>query len=458
MLLQPRPIHYADGGYRLLSASDARELVQTAIRRHGLACHHMALGEYCDLGFHADCFIGDEWERKFGVGNLMHFGKGSTPAQSSLSGLYETVERASSYWDATAPSLRGSFSELTRRGLPVSDPLDFALPKPEHVTRSDMYLATITSTYDPDSSLDWVKVWSVADATETYLPVCMVHSIRHDDRTNNIYHNRPNGLSSGTCLEEAILGGLLELVERDACCLLAVHPLPVPRVDLDSIDLPGVRVFLELAAQAEITVTIKDCTTDIGIPAFCTFLHDPAPDAPRACSGAGCHFSREIALTRSIAEACLERAVNRWQLPRLKHARIETLPPQTRWEAAQYFGKVLGNGGWQTDYVHTSVSTRSFEDVPSTRFDDLRDAVEALLRVLDERGIERVYIADLTKYGIPTVRAFVPDLEFAPKALYEYRESDRGEDRRLRRAPLRMGYREGDDFTFLAGMGNDHLL
>jgi len=251
------------------------------LSRHGIACEHIPLGEYCDLGFQADCFAGNKHERDCGVGNHLHFGKGFTPLQSVVSGMYETVERASSHIDALTIGVRGSYRDLRRDGYTVIDPAGFALPDSTLVGRDDLYLSTVRSAYDTDRPLVWVEAWSVLDQSYVYVPICFVHSIPHDDLENNICHNRPNGLSSGTCIEEAVLGGLFELIERDACCVFAVLSLPVPTVEHDSIDIEGVRTFLDSAAAAGVDVNIKNCTTALGVSAFCTFLHDSSTNAPQ---------------------------------------------------------------------------------------------------------------------------------------------------------------------------------
>ncbi len=458
MELKSRPVTYAEGGYRLHSADEALKEIDESLEQYGIVCKHIPLAPYCDLGFQADCFVGEISERERGVGNHMHFGKGSTPLQSLLSGKYETVERISSCRSAKTQFVRGTHKTLLNSGLRAVDPVTFALPGLSEVGRTDSYLSTVRSAYSANASLDWVEVWSVRDSCYVYLPTCFVNSIHHNDLVNNICHNRPNGLSSGTCLEEAVLGGLLELIERDACCLFAIHSLPVPNVDPESIAIPSVQAFLRNAAIHGVEVTIKNCTTSLGIPAFCTFLHDPSPDAPRASSGAGAHISKEIALIRSVAEACLERAANLWQLPSHRSMRPELIPEKLRWEATQYTAKALGSGGWRSDYVHQHKKVQDFADLPTGSCDDLKEAIEKVLGVLTESGIGAAYVADLTQYDIPTVRVVVPDLEFAPNAWYRVQDPEREQARRLWQEPLRMGYVEGEDFQYLQGLGNDHLL
>jgi len=161
---------------------------------------------------------------------------------------------------------------------------------------------------------------------------------------------------------------------------------------------------------------------------------------------------------RSVAEACLERAVNVWQLPNLKSRRTGDVSGKIRWEAEQYWGKILGTGGWCSDYARRYKRTQHFDELHTSRFDDLRDAIHAVLSILDAHGVDRSFIADLTRYDIPTVRVVAPDLEFAPKALYRIADAENERARRIWKEPLEMGYVEGADFTFLRGLGNDHLL
>jgi len=458
MRLESRKIAYTENGYRTATAVEAQQLIQWAVRCHSVSWQHVPLSDYCDLGFYADCLIGDDVGREYGMGIHLHFGKGTTALQSQLSGAFEAFERTSSRFGADTPSRHGSYSELVDSRCRVVDPHSMLLPRPDDVGRSDFYMSTVTTSYDPETELDWVEAWSIHDQEMVLLPVCFVCSIRHADPVNNIACNRPNGLSSGSCLEEAVLGGLFELVERDACCLYAIHSLPMPNVAPSSIDIESVQNFLDRARHAGVEVVVKNITSDLGIPTFCTFIFDQSAGRPRVVSGVGTHLSRDIALLRSVTEACLDRAASRWQMPRLEGLRMDDVPPVLRWEARRYRSKLFGGHGSSTDYVRRSCATQDFCDVPTSHFEDLRSAIKEVLSILKRNGIDRVFVADLTRLDVPTVRVLVPDLELITKVFYRLESAERNRSRRLFSAPKKMGYVEDADFIPLSGLDNDHLL
>lgn len=79
-------------------------------------------------------------------------------------------------------------------------------------------------------------------------------------------HLAPNGHAAGNCLEEAILQGLLELVERDAVGIWWYNRVPRSEVALETFEQP---YFLELAAHYRdlgYHLWVLDVTNDVGIP------------------------------------------------------------------------------------------------------------------------------------------------------------------------------------------------
>jgi ribosomal protein S12 methylthiotransferase accessory factor len=160
----------------------------------------------------------------------MQFGKGLTKSQSQASGVFEIVERISATLTPDTPRLHGSYNELREKGHRVVDLLDFAVPTQVNLQTDKYYSASITRLYAPDSPLDWCRVFSLEEDQAVHIPVCLTHSLPPEDESNHVYHNRPNGAAGGFTHEEAILGGLLEVIERDASAIFAAHCLPVPTI------------------------------------------------------------------------------------------------------------------------------------------------------------------------------------------------------------------------------------
>src|SRR6202012_2261941 len=83
-----------------------------------------------------------------------------------------------------------------------------------------------------------------------------------------------NGSAAGNTLEEAILQGFLELVERDSVALWWYSRVRRPGVDLDGFAEPYYdRLRDQLRAQGRELWAI-DLTSDLGVPVFAALTRD----------------------------------------------------------------------------------------------------------------------------------------------------------------------------------------
>jgi ribosomal protein S12 methylthiotransferase accessory factor len=129
-----------------------------------------------------------------------------------------------------------------------------------------------------------------------------------------------------------------------------------------------------------------------------------------AFSGAGCHLSRGIALSRAITEAAQSRLTyisgSRDDLKRHNYDE----PVEQR--LADYANKLWEN----------RIPARRFADVPDTLRRDFESDLALLLGRLKSVGVEHACVVDLTRpeLGIPVVRLMVPGLELDPEDAPDY--------------------------------------
>ena len=100
----------------------------------------------------------------------------------------------------------------------------------------------------------------------------------------------PSGNAAGNSLEEAVLHGLLELIERDALAIWWYNRIRRPAIALDAFDDPYIhRLAARYAARGR-ALWALDLTTDLGIPAVAAVSRrvDGGPDA--VLLGFGAHL------------------------------------------------------------------------------------------------------------------------------------------------------------------------
>ncbi|MFE9500347.1 YcaO-like family protein [Streptomyces collinus] len=216
-------------------------------------------------------------------------GKGITAELALVSAVMESIE----FWHAEevppAP-LQAAVGEMAP-GLPYS-----VFDLPQHPR----------SVLSPSTMLEWVAARPVGEAGTVWVPQDCVRldSTRPDRWSPPGLRSNTNGLASGNTLEEALLHGLYEVLERD---LRARAPKGRDGLEVDLATVTGASAeLIERFHAAEVDVRVHDLTSASGIPCYEAFIW--SPHLPARCGGCGCHRDPDVALSRALTEAAQSRA------------------------------------------------------------------------------------------------------------------------------------------------------
>ncbi|MFL6970794.1 MAG: TOMM precursor leader peptide-binding protein [Xanthobacteraceae bacterium] len=229
------------------------------------------------------------------------FGKGSTAEQGEASALMEAIERYSGIFQGDEIRAARRFSDF-----PPGDailPNDVLLFSDAQYRRGQAptpdFDAQMPAPFDRSSKIEWSPVWSLRDKRFKYLPTSLLY----------FFHTGPgqidadsNGCAAGNTLEEAIVQGFLELVERDAYAIWWYNRLQRPEVDLGRFDDSYVRDLQSQLAESGRRLWVLDVTSDLGIPTFVAILHWMHDSQENIEFGSGAHFDARIALLRALTE------------------------------------------------------------------------------------------------------------------------------------------------------------
>lgn len=111
-----------------------------------------------------------------------------------------------------------------------------------------------------------------------------------------------NGNAAGGTLEDAILQGFLELVERDSVAIWWYNRLQRPSVDLASFNEPYLLDLQAWYATQQRELWVLDLTTDLNIPAFAAVSRYIGGEQEYIIAGYGAHFDAKIAILRAVTE------------------------------------------------------------------------------------------------------------------------------------------------------------
>ncbi|MDT0303587.1 TOMM precursor leader peptide-binding protein [Streptomonospora wellingtoniae] len=230
------------------------------------------------------------------------FGRSRDYRTSETVAICEALERFGGMRQG-APSrvVRARYRDVADRAIDVET---LGMHPPESYGLPDFPLRP----FDPDLEYGWVSGYSFGRAGPVLVPERVAYygiPGREGQEDPLFVLDSSNGAALGSCLEEAILHGLLEIVERDAFLLSWHARMPVPAIDPESAaDRTVPLLVAQLKHELGYRVSIYDTTLDHGIPsvwAMATRL-DGDVSRPQACCAAGAHPQPERAMVNALAE------------------------------------------------------------------------------------------------------------------------------------------------------------
>ncbi|HUQ57995.1 TOMM precursor leader peptide-binding protein [Lentzea sp.] len=327
-------------------------------------------------------------------------GKGVTPLDAEVGALCEAVERRSCAYFGEEARVTGSYTSL---GDLAIHPGSVQLYHPRQFEDREAWNARhaafqhVTTPFDDDEVMDWTPLWSLTEQRHKFLPTGMCYfgapcppSVTSDS----------NGCAAGSSLEDAVLQGLLELVERDAVGIWWYNRTPVPGVDLDSFHDSWIDELRAVHAGIGRQVWLLDVTSDLGVPVMVAVSRRTDGHREDIMFGCGAHLDPRLAARRALTE------LNQGMPAMCEPVDLSKFDVDLRrWVE----NTALADNLWLAP--DPSAPARDALHHGHVHRDDLADDIRALQDVLEAKGME-VLVLDQTRpdIGLPVVRVVVPGL------------------------------------------------
>ena len=312
------------------------------------------------------------------TGTKKQMGKGATAQQSEASALMELMERFSFFsFIEQFPFPVMKYKELDDFAVSVED-----LKKSIYDTRTPTELCL---KFLEDLPLRWVKAWNITLGREQWVPIDWFYMI-----------NEYNGPASGNTLEEAILQGLCEVVERHVGSIVSNDMTVTPEIDMDSIHDPAAIELVNKFRANGIELFVRDISLDTGVPTVAVLAYDPStfPERSEIVFTAGTTSNPEKSLCRALTEVA--------QLAGDFQSRTSyrpTLPKYASLEEAAYLMKSNGK--------------RSILEMSNHDDNNIRVEIERCVAALSKKGLQ-VLAINVThpRLQVPAVYTIIPGAHF----------------------------------------------
>jgi oxazoline/thiazoline synthase len=374
---------------------------------------------YASHNFSAPATTVDELRAGLSGGS---FGKGSTAEQGEASALMEAIERYSGIFQGDEIRLTRRFKDFPSGDAILPNDVQLFSAAQFRGERLAIEGPDVTPTpppFDPSVEIEWSPVWSLRDERFKYLPTSLLYFFHTDGLAAGEIHADSNGCAAGNTIEEAIVQGFLELVERDSYAIWWYNRLQRQELDLAQFDDSYVRDLKSQFSETGRRLWVLDITNDLGIPSFVALSHAAQNGHDFVEYGSGSHFDARIALLRALTE------VNQFLAVGLMGAR-NTSP--TTQDGSPFYLR-------DHPYLIPSAPSQVRSDF-GAEFGglDKRAQVMACVNVVKRLGLDFL-VLDQTRPDIevPVVRVIVPGLRhfyrrFGPGRLYD--------------VPVKLGWRD----------------
>nr|ANA85205.1 TrfD [Prochloron sp. L6] len=430
--LESRPKHFtSDGGHRAMTPEQTVQKYQHLIGPiTGVVTELVRISDPANPLVHtyrAGHSFGSATSLR-GLRNVLRHkssGKGKTDSQSRASGLCEAIERYSGIFQGDEPRKRATLAELGDLAIHPEQCLHFSDRQYDN-RESSNERATVThdwipQRFDASKAHDWTPVWSLTEQTHKYLPTALCYYRYPFPPEHRFCRSDSNGNAAGNTLEEAILQGFMELVERDSVCLWWYNRVSRPAVDLSSFDEPYFLQLQQFYQTQNRDLWVLDLTADLGIPAFVGVSNRKAGSSERIILGFGAHLDPTVAILRALTE------VNQIGLELDKISDESLKNDATDW----LVNATLAASPYLV--ADASQPLKTAKDYPRRWSDDIYTDVMTCVEIAKQAGLETL-VLDQTRpdIGLNVVKVIVPGMRFW----------SRFGSGRLYDVPVKLGWRE----------------
>lgn len=360
-------------------------------------------------------------------------GAGLTLKEACLSAVGESIERYACTFINKNGLVKGTYKDLTNSGFNLANPTKFAFYHEKQYKQRKMPFKK----FDKNANINWTTAKSLTSNQNVYVPAACTYLPYYPDKDEDlIWFPISTGLSCGKNLDEAILKGIYEVIERDAFSIMWFNKLSMPLIDFDS-DEEIKKLIEERFNVPNCQLYMVDMTTEIGIPAVFGILSENSHGLLVAAS---VRWTKKDAVKKTLMELAQGRIT--WKKDFVKG--IDKKYREDYLDVKDFNDHV----NLYTNYSMKDNAKFAYSSSQKVKLDEQitnksnAEKIREIVNRLDNLGYE-ILVKDLTtsdveKCGFKVVRVLIPGLT----EISNDQEYLRLGGERIYSVPVKLGYRK----------------
>ncbi|MGH1364953.1 MAG: YcaO-like family protein [Calditrichia bacterium] len=337
-------------------------------------------------------------------------GSGSTYREAFGCAVGEVVERSAlASYDKKA-IVRGSYRELSQRGVEVLSPEQLDLFSKEQYTNSDFLFEPFTDT----AELGWTEGVNLLTGKPVLVPAqAVLMSYKPFPGEAFITYSTTSGCACATSMESAIIKCVYEQVERDAVMLTWLTKTSPPGVDAEKIVSAALLKKLNMQNNSATDVyDLRYLSYGIDIPVFLGILQRKIAGKKRLLIGAAANLCAQAASEKALLETAQS-------IPFLKLILASNPNPDFAGISFNDFEKNLRYYADERNQHHLTFLQENndvfaTEKLPDHKSRTTEENLTFILKTLKRNNLTPIAIdhgnAEYRDLGFHVLRVFIPEL------------------------------------------------
>jgi len=303
--------------------------------------------------------------------------------------------------------------------------------------------------FGENTILNWVPAFSLTLKKTIYCPIQLISAFyfnkeRAQEKEPMLRWCITTGLATGRFLEEAIIKGILEIIERDAFMISYLNKLSPPIIDLEYLSAQDEDIanIIKNFKRYNLEIYTLQLPTDFsGVYIVAVFIIDRTDLGPALSVGASADFNLKTAFLNALSESLIVRygLKNKFQ----NEINLQKIGREERliyWAKPENLPKI--DFFFKGEKIKVNLEQNFYKTTDDKKY--YKEKLNFLVNELKAKNYEACYVElttpEIKKLNLRSVFVVIPELQ--PLHLDESIPYLGG--KRLKEVPLKLGYQPAE--------------